>query len=1119
MSAAFDLGPFRLDSPLGKGAMGSVWGGVHRPTGSSVAVKLLHAQHADHTWFQASFKAEVRAVARLASPHIVPILGHGVLSAEDVQRGGGHRALAVGTAWLAMVWLPGKPMSRWRGRASWPQILAWTRGLLSGLGHAHARGVLHRDLKPANVLVNADHAVLVDFGLARELNADPADSHDGLVVGTRPYMAPEQFDACDAAYGPWTDLYALGCVVWALVTGTAPFGHRRPLAELHHDHALAPLPELKPRMPVPPALESWLGRLLSKSPLDRFRAAAEARAALDALARRWEQLGEHEEPDTLVPGPRRLPVPERWPAPPVVDRGFQLGALSLFRHRTPPLVGRADIQSMLWSALRDTDRGDARVVLLQGPAGSGKSHIARWLCEAAHEAAAATVISARHGALSDQSRGGGLVPAFARALGLVGADAAGAWSRLQKLAHRWGLSRATADDLRALFLDTTGRARLRSAEQRNNLIIDVLDALGAERPVVLLLDDVHWGPDSLAFVDHLLARPPAARPQVLVVMTAREVPEGSVAAALLEKVLTEAGAERVPVGPLAPGWRRVLVQSLAQIDDALAEAVEARTEGHPLFTVQLLGDWVDRGLLVPGPAGLTLREGAHPELPSSLHAVWERRVRMALDTRSLSEQRAVELAAILGTHVYPQEWRAACEAAGVSPTPDVVDDLLAAGLAQPHPRGLEHGWSFVHGMLRESLVSAAEDSGWAVQAREGCVKMLRERASSHPRAALRLGHHLLALGRPTEAIEPLSTGAWAAVRDSEDLLAERALADREAVLRELCIPATDPRWGAGWLMQARVARRRGATAAAETATQRLLRGAEAGGRPWRGLRVQAHREAARLAELRGELHVAAQHAGTALFEATTQGDALQLAWCRRDHGLLRVRAGARMREVDGALAGAQATFAEVGEVFGEADCLRARAVVRVREQRGRDADPLLRAARRALRRSLSVQEPAHAQVGLGDVARLWQRSSEAARWYAAAWERFVDIGRQPPRSLPWWALAVQLDRGRGRTTLSIPLPEPITPLAWVVMARSDVYDGVFDGAAERLDALARGPHQGPEVAEQLERLAADASQKRAHALASRAASQAEALWEALGWPARASRVRRRQEAREASQLG
>ncbi len=136
------------------------------------------------------------------------------------------------------------------------------------------------------------------------------------------------------------------------------------------------------------------------------------------------------------------------------------------------------------------------------------------------------------------------------------------------------------------------------------------------------------------------------------------------------------------------------------------------------------------------------------------------------------------------------EWRRACRHAGAWPSPELVETLLAAGLIEAGPDGADQGFSLVHGMLRESLERAADASGWGPRARLGCVAMLQESAEMSGADALRLGRHLLALGRPDDAILPLTQGAWACVADSEYLRAAEVLRLRDSPVGPRSGPAT-----------------------------------------------------------------------------------------------------------------------------------------------------------------------------------------------------------------------------------------------------------------------------------------------------------------------------------------
>ncbi|MCB9763733.1 MAG: serine/threonine protein kinase [Alphaproteobacteria bacterium] len=263
------------------------------------------------------------------------------------------------------------------GRMPWSDARIVTRSLLSALAHAHARGVVHGDLKPANVLLTWDDGPpdirLVDVGLIQALGLGPLTHR---VMGTPAYMAPEQLRGAWRDCGPWTDLYALGCLVWTLVCGRPPF-HDADVQAIREAHLASPPPPLTPRVAVPEGLEAWLGRLLAKHPLERFRHAADAAWA-------FEHLDDRERPPEATPGfadgaapttfildvgearaapvlARRLPTTDApptlpdWrghaasprPLPPSLDPALQDRVT-----RVLPMVGRESERDHLWSTLR-----------------------------------------------------------------------------------------------------------------------------------------------------------------------------------------------------------------------------------------------------------------------------------------------------------------------------------------------------------------------------------------------------------------------------------------------------------------------------------------------------------------------------------------------------------------------------------------------------------------------------------------------------------------------------------------------------------------------------------------------------------------------------------------------
>ena len=792
-AGAVRVGDFVLQAPLGRGGMGVVWRGKHGPSGTSAAIKLLRANVADDPFYLASFRTEVRAVAGLHHPHIVRIFDHGLLEEDQPALGGGIRA---GSPWLAMELLDGPSLTRQCGQTGWAEASRLLRGLLDALAHAHARGLVHRDIKPGNVVVcrppEGAHAVLLDFGLAQATTGALDPDEVGTVIGTAAYMAPEQFRGRDSDYGPWTDLYGLGCVAWALLAGSPPFGVRQTPQQLGRRHMEEELPEFRPVCDVPAGLDDWLRRLLDKDPRQRFRRAADAAWALQLLDRglshaahgpacdtlSLDGLGELGQVDTMLTGPQdvprrpdgrppfvsRPPTPLSWAsASGNTARGLPAGTgLGIFGIRELPVVGRQDEQDQLWATLRRVELGQPQVVLLQGPAGCGKSRLARWLAQRAHELGVVERFVVAHA--HPPGAGDGLGSALARHLRVGGLPRDLTELVLRRRLRAEGMPEEGLPELMRLVAPRPPRARaglrrflghrFASSTERHGLVAERLLAEATWRPLLVTLEDVQWGADALAFGQLLLRRARERKAAVMLLLTAREMAPDSQEASLLDGLLRHPSALRVPVGPLAPGYRPAFLRELVPLDPELSERVETRSGGNPLYMVQLVESWVGQGSLEGGARGFVLASGADGPLPDGLHEVWRERLQRALRRRGPLELAALELAAVLGLEIEQVEWGDAAQRAGAWASAELVEDLLQAGLAESHPDGPHHGWRFVHALLRDSLLRTAADEGRLDHLRRACAAMLSERQAEDPRAALRLGRLLLELGDVSEAIGP-----------------------------------------------------------------------------------------------------------------------------------------------------------------------------------------------------------------------------------------------------------------------------------------------------------------------------------------------------------------------------
>jgi serine/threonine protein kinase/class 3 adenylate cyclase len=251
------IGRYQLLRLLGRGGMGSVYLAHDPQLDRDVALKVPHFR-AEQGEMMERFSREARAAGRLQHPNICTV--HEVGEADGVH-------------YLCMAYIEGEPLSvRARDYASRParEAAALVQTLALALEEAHAQGVIHRDLKPANIMINRrGEPVVMDFGLAREVNNAAAQTQAGVVMGTPAYMSPEQARGDAAAVGPGCDIYSLGVVLYELLTGRVPFqGHALDVLAQHlRDEPPRPS-TLRQGLDAP--IETICLKALAKEPSQRF---------------------------------------------------------------------------------------------------------------------------------------------------------------------------------------------------------------------------------------------------------------------------------------------------------------------------------------------------------------------------------------------------------------------------------------------------------------------------------------------------------------------------------------------------------------------------------------------------------------------------------------------------------------------------------------------------------------------------------------------------------------------------------------------------------------------------------------------------------------------------------
>ncbi len=252
------VGRYRIERTLGAGGMATVFLAVDLKHDREVAIKVLHPELAASIGAD-RFAREVHVIARLQHPHILMLIDSGE---------------AAGSLYYVMPFVNGESLQdrlERDKRLPLPEALRIVEHVASALSYAHDHGVIHRDIKPGNILLTGDQAIVADFGIARAIEASGGErlTETGLIVGTPAYMSPEQ------AFGEGTvdgraDVYALGCVLFEMVSGRPPFEAQSPQALLAK-HATAPAPSLRACAPETPLyIDRAVSQALAKEPHQRF---------------------------------------------------------------------------------------------------------------------------------------------------------------------------------------------------------------------------------------------------------------------------------------------------------------------------------------------------------------------------------------------------------------------------------------------------------------------------------------------------------------------------------------------------------------------------------------------------------------------------------------------------------------------------------------------------------------------------------------------------------------------------------------------------------------------------------------------------------------------------------
>ncbi len=280
------VGPYRIERKIGAGGMGNVYLGVHNVTGKQAAVKVLPPSMAREDGFVERFRREIESLRKLSNRHIIELYEDG--TTDDA------------TFYYSMEYIDGPTLTTEitdRKRLPWKEVLEFALQICAALKAAHDAGIVHRDLKPSNLLLTKDRVIkLTDFGVA-SLFAASRLTRTGGIVGTAEYMSPEQARGQRAAHR--SDLYSLGAVMYAMLTGRPPF--TGPTAnDILQKHQFAHFDKPSRYAPdIPRLLEDLVCQLLEKDPAKRPHDALVLMKRLEQIRARQQFQEDNAESPTM----------------------------------------------------------------------------------------------------------------------------------------------------------------------------------------------------------------------------------------------------------------------------------------------------------------------------------------------------------------------------------------------------------------------------------------------------------------------------------------------------------------------------------------------------------------------------------------------------------------------------------------------------------------------------------------------------------------------------------------------------------------------------------------------------------------------------------------------------
>jgi tetratricopeptide (TPR) repeat protein len=659
------LGPYAVEAELGSGGMGTVYRAAG-PAGT-IALKVIHPHLLATPGFFKRFLREAEIGKSVRHDNVVRVYD---CDATEADGKAAH--------FLVMEYVEGQTLRELLadvGRVPEELCRHVGREVAKGLAAIHEAGVVHRDLKPENVMITQEHVVkLMDLGVARLRDEAVRLSRAGDFVGSLEYAAPEQFLSGDAEPDGRADLYALGVLLYELSTGTHPCHDENPSRVIRRILDEEPRRAGAVNPQLSPFLEEVVHTLLAKDRESRFTSAAHLASVLDEGEKGgwWKNRARELRLETKRPL-RRIRVP-----------------------RGTALYGRDDDLALLRGLFGKAKAGDGQVLLIEGEAGIGKTRLVDdFVGELRDADEGVSFLFGSYPPGGAATAAGAFVEAYREQFGVEGLEE----TLRDYLATTPILIPAFSAVLRGEAPPTGAQALTKDSLQ--TVFVQATRGLAAERPTIILIDDLHFAPEEgRALFSSLAMAVPGHR--VLLLGTTRPgAAEGWVAG-----VQRLDHASRTVLSRLGPKDLFRLLQDSFRSDrvaNELAGRIAVKSDGNPFFVFEMIRGLRDARLISMQPDGtwVTTREIGDIQVPSSVLDL----IRARLQDLSEEERELLDVASCCGFEFAPA---IVADAVGMQRIPA----LRALGRVESRHRLVRstgRRYAFDHHQVQEALYGGLHD--------------------------------------------------------------------------------------------------------------------------------------------------------------------------------------------------------------------------------------------------------------------------------------------------------------------------------------------------------------------------------------------------------------------------